>query len=109
VKFPTKVGKDLGFTLEQLRVGLLANEIGNTYAGAAILGLTAILDEAKPGDRILVVSFGSGAGADAFSFRVTPRITDMPRTVPTTRQYISRRVELDYATYARHRRKITVD
>ena len=109
VKFPTKVGKDLGFRPEQLRVGLLANEIGNTYAGAAILGLTAILDEAKPGDRILVVSFGSGAGADAFSFRATPRITDMPRTVPTTRQYIARRVELDYATYARHRRKIAVD
>jgi hydroxymethylglutaryl-CoA synthase len=108
-KFPAKAGKDLGFSREQLRVGQLANEIGNTYAGAAIVGFTAILDEAKPGDRILVVSFGSGAGADAFSFRVTDRIADMPRDVPTTRQYIARRVELDYANYARHRRKIAVD
>ena len=108
-KFPSKAGRDLGFSGEQLRLGLLANEIGNTYAGAAILGLTAILDEARPGDRVLVVSFGSGAGSDAFSLRVTDRIASMPRQVPTTRQYIQRRVELDYATYARHRRKIAVD
>ncbi len=107
-KFPSKVGKDLGFSAAQLELGLLANRIGNTYAGAAILGFTAILDQAKPGDRILVVSFGSGAGSDAFSFRVTERITSLPANVPTTRQYIARRVQLDYATYARYRGKYQV-
>jgi hydroxymethylglutaryl-CoA synthase len=108
-KFPAKAGKELGFVPAQLRVGMLANEIGNTYAGAALLGLTAILDEARPGDRVLVVSFGSGAGSDAFSFRVTERIAELPREVPTTRQYVGRAVPLDYAGYARHRRKILVD
>jgi hydroxymethylglutaryl-CoA synthase len=104
-KFPTKVARDLGFSQQQIETGLLANQVGNTYAGAAILGLTAILDEAKPGARILVVSFGSGAGSDALSFRVTERISSLPKTVPTTRQYIARRAELDYATYARYRGK----
>jgi hydroxymethylglutaryl-CoA synthase len=104
-KFPSKVGRDLGFSPKQIETGLLANEVGNTYAGSAILGLTAILDEAKPGERILVVSFGSGAGSDALSFRVTERILSLPKTVPTTRQYIARRAELDYATYARYRGK----
>ncbi len=108
-KFPAKAGRDLGFTADQLRLGMLANEIGNTYAGAAILGLTAILDEARPGDRILVVSFGSGAGSDAFSLRVTERIDALPRDLPTTRQYVERAVPLDYAGYARNRRKIAVD
>jgi hydroxymethylglutaryl-CoA synthase len=108
-KFPAKAARDLGFTADQLRLGMLANEIGNTYAGAAILGLTAILDEARPGDRILVVSFGSGAGSDAFSLRVTERIGALPRDVPTTRQYVERAVPLDYAGYARNRRKIAVD
>jgi hydroxymethylglutaryl-CoA synthase len=107
-KFPLRVGKDLGFSPNQLRAGLLADEIGNTYAGSAIVGLAAILDQAKPGERILVVSFGSGAGADAFSLRVTGRILNMPQNVPTTRQYMARRVEVDYATYARHRRKIAI-
>lgn len=108
VKFPQKVGKDLGFTAEQIQVGLLADEIGNTYAGAAMLGLTAVLDQAKPGDRVLMVSFGSGAGSDAFSFRVTDRITEVPRGIPTTRQYIERRIEIDYATYARYRKKLAM-
>ncbi|MBN2192393.1 MAG: hydroxymethylglutaryl-CoA synthase [Polyangiaceae bacterium] len=108
-KFPTKAAKDLGFSAAQLRLGMLANEIGNTYAGAAILGFTAILDEAKPGDRVLVVSFGSGAGSDALSFRVTERITELPRDIPATRTYVARAVPLDYALYARNRRKIMVE
>src|SRR5512141_1591636 len=59
-KFPQKVAKSLGFSLEQIEPGLLVPVIGNTYAGAAIIGLTGALDIAKPGDRILMVSFGSG-------------------------------------------------
>jgi len=108
-KFPVKAGKELGFKIEQIKTGLLVNEIGNTYAGAALIGLTAILDEAKPGDRILAVSFGSGAGSDAFSLRVTDQITTRRNGVPTTRQYIARRVQIDYATYSRHRRKLLME
>ena len=81
--------------------------IGNTYAGASILGLTAILDEAQPGDAILVVSFGSGAGSDAFALRVTePRHRAAAAARPTTQDYIARRTEIDYATYVRYRRKL---
>ncbi|MGB8251708.1 MAG: hydroxymethylglutaryl-CoA synthase, partial [Anaerolineaceae bacterium] len=65
-RFPQRAGSLLGFKPEQLTTGLLSPVIGNTYAGAAILGLANILDQAKPGDRILMVSYGSGAGSDAF-------------------------------------------
>ncbi len=75
-KFPQRVGAQLGFTDEQIATGLLVPVIGNTYAGAAIIGLTAILDIAEPGDRIFMVSFGSGAGSDAFSIRVTDAILE---------------------------------
>jgi len=108
-KFPVKAGKELGFKIDQLKTGLLVNEIGNTYAGAAIIGLTAILDVAQPGDRILSVSFGSGAGSDAFSWRVTEQMRTHRDGAPTTRQYIARRVVIDYATYARHRKKLLVE
>jgi hydroxymethylglutaryl-CoA synthase len=63
-KFPQRVAGQLGFTKEQIETGLLVPVIGNTYAGAAVIGLTAILDRAQPGDRVLMVSFGSGAGSD---------------------------------------------
>ncbi|MCE2470714.1 MAG: hydroxymethylglutaryl-CoA synthase, partial [Anaerolineae bacterium] len=69
VKFPARAAKLLGFTTEQIRAGLLANEIGNVYSGSCMIGLTAILDAAQPGDRILMASYGSGAGSDAFDLR----------------------------------------
>jgi hydroxymethylglutaryl-CoA synthase len=108
-KFPVKVGKELGFKMEQIKTGLLVNEIGNTYAGAALIGLAAILDVAQPGDRILAVSFGSGAGSDAFSLRVTDQITMRRDEAPSTRQYIARRIPIDYATYARYRKKLVME
>jgi hydroxymethylglutaryl-CoA synthase len=107
-KFPQKVAHELGFSREQFSTGLLANEIGNTYAGAALIGLSAVLDVVQPGMLVLVVSFGSGAGSDAFSLRITKKITNR-RGFPTTRQYIQNRVVIDYATYARHRKKIVME
>lgn len=106
VKFPIKVAKQLGFTLEQVRTGLLVNEIGNAYAGSSPLGLTAVLDVASPGDRVLLASYGSGAGSDALSLRVTEAILDQQHRAPKTLDYIARRVEIDYATYVRYSKKL---
>ncbi|MEA3349566.1 MAG: hydroxymethylglutaryl-CoA synthase [Chloroflexota bacterium] len=105
-KFPTRVATKLGFSKEQIAPGLLVPKIGNTYSGAAILGLTAILDVAEPGDRILMVSFGSGAGSDAFGIRVTERLPERRDLAPKTQAYIARRTEIDYAIYARMRGKL---
>lgn len=105
-KFPQRAAASLGFSKEQIAAGLLVPVIGNTYAGAAIIGLTGILDIATPGDRILAVSFGSGAGSDAFSITVTDKILDRRDLAPHTQAYISRRTEIDYATYTRFRGKL---
>ena len=91
---------------EQIAPGLLSPRIGNTYAGSAVIGLTATLDVAQPGDRILLVSYGSGAGSDAFSLRVTERIDAVRDQALTTEAYINRRTEIDYATYTRYRDKL---
>jgi hydroxymethylglutaryl-CoA synthase len=107
-KFPQKAAEMLGFTLEQIKPGLLSPVIGNTYAGAAIIGLTATLDVARPGDRILMVSFGSGAGSDAFDILVTEQLLERRDRALKTQDYIDRRTEIDYATYARYRGKITM-
>jgi hydroxymethylglutaryl-CoA synthase len=105
-KFPERAAKMLGFEKEQWLTGLLSPIVGNTYAGASLLGLTAVLDEAKPGDKILCVSYGSGAGSDAFFIQATEAITDKQHLAPTSQDYVNRRTEIDYATYVRYRKKL---
>jgi hydroxymethylglutaryl-CoA synthase len=106
-KFPARVGELLGFTAEQLRAGLLSPRIGNVYSGSSLLGLCAALDEAGPGERILMVSYGSGAGSDAFVFTVTERIEEARGRAPCVREILSKpTVQLDYVRYARFRSKI---
>jgi hydroxymethylglutaryl-CoA synthase len=105
-KFPERAARLLGFKPAQTRTGLLCPVVGNTYAGSSMLGLTAILDEARPGDRLLLVSFGSGAGSDAFSLRVTDLIEERRSRAPYTRTYVERRKRIDYGTYVRYRKKL---
>jgi hydroxymethylglutaryl-CoA synthase len=109
VKFPQRAAKMLGFAPEQLEPGLLSGEVGNVYAGSSLLGLTATLDVAEPGDRILVVSYGSGAGSDAFDLLVGDRIAERRDKAPRTRDYVARRTEIDYALYTRFRGKLLLD
>jgi hydroxymethylglutaryl-CoA synthase len=71
---PGALGKSLGFRAEQLRTGLAAAKIGNSYSAACLLGLCLVLENAAPGDRILLVSFGSGAGSDGFVLTATNEI-----------------------------------
>jgi hydroxymethylglutaryl-CoA synthase len=94
-KFPRRVAQRLGFTEEQLKPGFLVEVIGNAYAGSSPLGFAAALDEARPGDRILLVSFGSGAGSDALSFTATERILKNDDSLRRVKDYITRRQEID--------------
>ncbi len=100
-KFPQRVAKLLGFTAQQLAAGYVVPELGNTYSAAALLALCAALDQAKAGERILLVSFGSGAGSDAFSLRTTKAIerARQRRLGPTLRQQLAHKIYLDYGTY----------
>ncbi|MFZ5915348.1 MAG: hydroxymethylglutaryl-CoA synthase [Chloroflexota bacterium] len=105
-RFPQQAAQELGFAPEQIKPGLLVPVIGNTYAGSSLMGLMAVLDVARPGDKIFLASYGSGAGSDAFSLVVTEAIAERQRRAPTTQAYIDRRKEIDYATYVRFRRKL---
>jgi hydroxymethylglutaryl-CoA synthase len=100
-KFPLQAAKKLGFSKQQVEVGLLCPIIGNTYSGATPLGLCAILDVAKPGDRILATSYGSGAGSDSFDITVENNITNYPRQ--NLQQMLENKKYLDYAFYMKHR------
>jgi hydroxymethylglutaryl-CoA synthase len=106
-KFPMNAGKMLGFKREQILTGWLVPTLGNTYSGASPLGLTAILDVAKPGNKIFMCSYGSGAGSDAFIYTVTDRILEVQELAPTTRHMLDHDpVYLQYGEYAKFRHKI---
>ncbi|MFC1587106.1 hydroxymethylglutaryl-CoA synthase [Planctomycetota bacterium] len=105
-KFPMRMGKKLGFTKEQMEQGWLVPLLGNTYSGASPLGLTAILDVAKPGDRIFMVSYGSGSGSDGFVFTATDKLPAIQQAAPCTRDQLAKAKYLNYGQYAKFRHKI---
>jgi hydroxymethylglutaryl-CoA synthase len=106
-KFPMAVGKKLGFAREQIETGWLVPTLGNTYSGSSPMGLTAVLDVAKPGDRIFMCSYGSGSGSDAFLWTVTDRITEVQDLAPKTRDMLDHdQIYLQYGEYAKFRHKI---
>lgn len=108
-KFPQRAAKMLGFDVksEQFTTGWLTPWLGNTYSGASPIGLSAVLDVAKPGDKIFMVSYGSGAGSDGFIFTVTDEIKKVQGKAPFTRPQLDENKRyLSYGEYAKFRRKI---
>ncbi len=106
-KFPMRAGKMLGFTREQIETGWLVPTLGNTYSGASPLGLTAVLDIAKPGNKIMMCSYGSGSGSDSFILTVTDRITEVQDRAIKTRDMLDKnQIYLEYGAYAKFRHKI---
>jgi 3-hydroxy-3-methylglutaryl CoA synthase len=68
--------KGLGFAPDQMQDPLLA-QVGDCGCAHPLLMLVGALEEARPGDRILLCAYGDGA--DAFLFRVTGAMEKLPR------------------------------
>ena len=64
-----KLNKILGIAPESEQANY-QDEIGHSGAAQSLFMLAAALDDARPGDKILVLSFGSGC--DALYFEATP-------------------------------------
>lgn len=105
-KFPQSVAKQLGFSPEQFAPGLLSPQVGNTYSAIVMLGLCATLDVAKPGDTIFLTTYGSGAGSDAYSLRVTEALLERRERAPLTIDYLARQEFIDYAIYTKWRNEL---
>src|SRR3990170_1626935 len=104
VSFPVKVATQLGFKEEQFIPGLQVAKFGNTYSGSSLIGLAAVLDIAKPNDRIVIVSYGSGAGSDAYSLMVTNQILGKRSRQKFTIRHQAENKNVEYVDYETYRR-----
>jgi len=105
-KFPRLVAKRLGFTPEQLAPSLIIDKIGNPYSASSLAGLSAVLDIAKPNQTIFMVSYGSGAGSDAFIFKTGKGIDKKRTLAPLFSEITSEKRYISYVEYLRYGRKI---
>ena len=92
----TDMAKELGFDPKtQVQDGMF-NTMGNTGTPFTLMILSAALDEAKAGDKILLGSYGDGA--DVFSLQATENI-DKIKPKRNIKQYLeSKKILPDYVT-----------
>lgn len=106
---PVDVAKEIGFSEEQIKPGLLATEIGDCGSASPLLSLETILDQARAGERILLVSYGFGAGCDVLGIRVTNLLAEVrgrSKTYPSVKELINDKEYISYAQYLRQERKL---
>ncbi|PJC43649.1 MAG: hydroxymethylglutaryl-CoA synthase [Candidatus Pacebacteria bacterium CG_4_9_14_0_2_um_filter_34_50] len=102
-KFPKMIAKSLGFTPEQLKPSLVVDKIGNVYSAASLIALSSVLDIATKGQKILMVSYGSGSGSDAFAFETTSLLEKKRKTWKRfLRNQIESMKEVSYHTYIKN-------
>jgi len=103
-QFPARIAKELGFKEEQYSPALMINKFGNTYSGCVPLGLASVLDVARPEELILVGSYGSGAGSDAYLLRTTSQLVDNRSRQKANVKFQAENPFIEYVDYTTYRR-----
>ncbi|MEN5114940.1 hypothetical protein ABE453_13025 [Brevundimonas diminuta] len=91
-----RIARALGVDIEHCIAGEIAAEFGDLGSASSLAALMLALESGQPGERVGVVSYGQGAGADALSFQV-----DKPIVAGSIRAARARRTPVNYATAVR--------
>ena len=101
-----KLNKRLGIDPEKVQ-DILMDQIGEMGSAQSLVMLAKSLEDAEPGDKILVVTYGSGC--DALFFEVTEQIKSLPKRKGVS-WHLANRKELDrYEKYLTWRNIVPVD
>ncbi len=101
-----ELGKRLGFQKAQIQEPLL-DKVGDTGAALPLMILISALEEARAGDRILVVSWGNGS--DVLLFQVTKEIEKVKKKHDIKFYLRNKRVLDKYGRYLRWRELVTIE
>jgi len=99
------LAKRMGFEDAQVQNPLL-DIVGDTGAAQPLMTLVAALEEAKAGDRILLVSYGNGS--DAIVFKVTQEIEKIRDRRGIKRHLEIKRTLDNYGRYLRWRNMVSL-
>ncbi|MFC2008102.1 hydroxymethylglutaryl-CoA synthase [Chloroflexota bacterium] len=107
-RLPLETSKEIGFDEQQIKPGLIATEIGDCGSASSLLSLEAILDQAKSDERILLISYGFGAGCDVLGLRTTNLLeaSRQRKTYPSVKELINNKEYITYTQYLRQERKL---
>ena len=94
-RVPSTVASRMNFTDVQLASGSVSKSVGDLGAASTAVGLAAVLDTAKVGDQIIVISYGSGAASDALSLKV---VSDRKSPFKVQAE-LDRKEYIDYVKY----------
>jgi hydroxymethylglutaryl-CoA synthase len=96
-----KAAKGMKLKPEQTQTADLFSLVGDLGAASVLMGLATVLDGAKPGERILALSYGSGV-SDAIALKVNQGIEEKRGRAKAVDSYLKSKVELeDYVTFAK--------
>jgi len=101
----SRLAQTLGFGRQVMASGIYADKIGNCGAASSLISLSLILETAEAKQRLLLASYGWGAGSDAFVLTVTEKNS---RTKPSVKvnDLLQNKIVIDYATALKHERKL---
>ncbi len=101
-----QIAAKLGFSSAQIQDSLY-NQVGNTGTANAPMMLAAALEEAKPNDYILLVSYGEGS--DAIVFKVSDEIDHFFPACGLKGYIENKKVTMNYGKYLRWRELIETE
>lgn len=87
----------------KLEGGSYFSEVGDIGNASSLFGLSKVLDRAKMGERILVLSYGTGTG-DAISLKVKDEIENLKCKRRITEIYLESKEHLDYIGFLKIRK-----
>lgn len=100
------IAKSLGIDKQRAQDNL-HSLCGDTGSAHPLVLLVAALEEAKPGDKLLLASFGQGC--DVMAFEVTEKIKNLPPRVGIKGSLANRMELKNFQKYAKFRNLITAD
>jgi len=101
------LGRQLRFSETAMLKEPVIGRAGNTGSASTFLGLASALEEAKPHDQILVVSYGNGA--EALLFQATPKLAETRFARPLSAQLAAGAPLSHYGKLLRFRRHVATE